>query len=253
MHDEATSATSTPPVSSPSAIAAFRFAFGDPNWMLNALIGWLFSLIPIIGQIVVFGWCAEITQRLARRHPNPIPKLELGDFSYHLNRGVAPFVVALVFQLVVGAVAGVLWGATGAAVMLVGSVAGDPVVTAVVGALLGGLALVVSLLLGPIPGSAQCLAEVSTNVTEGFAVGRVLELARRTYFVQIFQGIVFSFVALALVSLGLVACFVGVYLVTTTLHVAGTHLRWQLYEYYIARGGTAVATPPPLPMPSEVR
>ncbi|HEX5035113.1 MAG TPA: hypothetical protein VFW62_11600, partial [bacterium] len=88
-----------PPSGGIQFIQAFRFLFDQPNALINILLAAVMQIIPIVGGIVLMGWYCEIIQRLIKRHPSPIPKLDFGDFVYWLGRGVVPFLVVFLLTL----------------------------------------------------------------------------------------------------------------------------------------------------------
>ncbi|HCU26047.1 MAG TPA: hypothetical protein DF383_13600, partial [Deltaproteobacteria bacterium] len=82
--------------------AALKFFITDKNFLNNALIGSLYTLIPIIGPMILMGWHCEIIQRLVKRHSNPIPKIDFNDYVYFLGRGAVPFLSVFLFSLPFG-------------------------------------------------------------------------------------------------------------------------------------------------------
>ena len=42
---------------------AFSYVFEDKDWLSKILIAGLISLIPIVGQLYLFGWMIEIVRR----------------------------------------------------------------------------------------------------------------------------------------------------------------------------------------------
>src|SRR5690606_29145273 len=114
-----------PPPEKIEVMRAVKFLISDPvdgktNWLYATLV----QLIPVVGPITMLGWQAEITQRLARRHPKPIPKFDFGDFTHYLTRGLIPFLAQLItvlpiifiwyiFLFVASILVGIIGGAIG--------------------------------------------------------------------------------------------------------------------------------------------
>lgn len=46
--------------------SSFSFVFKDPDWVKKLLIMGLVTLIPVLGQLVLMGWMAEVLRRTAR-------------------------------------------------------------------------------------------------------------------------------------------------------------------------------------------
>jgi hypothetical protein len=66
----------------------------SPDWFSRVLLTGLITLIPIVGTIVVYGWTLALVERLRGRWRELPPP----GFDY-MERGVAPFVVFLVYGL----------------------------------------------------------------------------------------------------------------------------------------------------------
>jgi len=84
----------SPPVpsSAPDLGAAIKMPFDDPQWISKGLImGLIYMFLPILGWLVVFGWCREIYER-TRRGEGGLPDL---DFGRHLSGGIAPLVAVM--------------------------------------------------------------------------------------------------------------------------------------------------------------
>jgi len=83
-----------PPVRStaPDLGAAIKMPFEDPQWISKGLImGLIYMFVPVVGWLVVFGWCREIYER-TRRGEAGLPDL---SFGRHMSEGVAPFVAVM--------------------------------------------------------------------------------------------------------------------------------------------------------------
>lgn len=50
---------------------AFSYVFKDRDWLKKISILALVSLIPILGQIVVYGWMMNIAKRVMNHDPAP--------------------------------------------------------------------------------------------------------------------------------------------------------------------------------------
>jgi len=83
---------------------SFAWPFQDQQFFSKILVQGLITLIPIVGWIATFGWFMMIIDnyRAGRR--------ELPPAGFHLERGIAIFVVYLVWAIVFGIPGGVLQG-----------------------------------------------------------------------------------------------------------------------------------------------
>jgi Protein of unknown function (DUF4013) len=91
---------------------SFGWAFRDPQWPGKMLLQGLIAIIPIVGWIAMTGWLMMAFEN-ARGGRNELPPA-----GFHLERGIAIFVIFLVYGLVLSIPAIVLYiigGATAGA------------------------------------------------------------------------------------------------------------------------------------------
>lgn len=83
---------------------AFSWPFADREWLSKMLIQGLIAIIPIIGSIALLGWLLMTVDnyRAGRR--------ELAPAGFHLERGVALWVVLLVYVFVLFLPGGIVNG-----------------------------------------------------------------------------------------------------------------------------------------------
>jgi hypothetical protein len=76
---------------------AITYPFDDDEWLQKLGLGVLIQLIPIVGAFVLQGWSLEISRRVKRNDPTPLPNWQtFGDF---LREGFLIFVAQLIYQL----------------------------------------------------------------------------------------------------------------------------------------------------------
>ncbi len=223
--------------------------FKDPNAKNNLLIGFVFMIIPIVGSIAVQGWYCEIMQRLLRKHPNPVPKLQFSDFGHYISRGLMPFLVGLVGGVAMAFLVGV--------VAFIGIfIAGLLMYAnewlgffATLGVYL--LIFVVQFLVSVILCIPVTFAEISENFAKSFdfkKIKAVLKMTWSKYAVGLFLIVLIAF---PLYFAGLLLCGMGVYLSIFILLFMGFYLRAQIYQYYLSQGGEPVEMKPAQVIPSE--
>lgn len=78
-------------------VKALSFPFDDDEWLKKLGIATLVQLIPILGQIVLQGWSFEISQRVKRGSPEPLPGWD--QFGDLLSKGFTVFIANLVYQI----------------------------------------------------------------------------------------------------------------------------------------------------------
>jgi hypothetical protein len=203
---------------------AFSFIFEDRDWIQKVGLAALVTLIPIIGQIFLAGWMLEITLRVIRKDPVPLPEL---DFGKNLTRGFQSLVVTLVYSLPAIALSLLF--------VLIAFLTGD-LSSNQPGALFWIsfacfmiLALVYSLVIALIQPAALANMVDHNELSAGLRFGEVIALFRAsplTYVITILCVILANLVA----SVGTIACFVGV-VFTAALAAAFTgHLYGQAYN-----------------------
>jgi len=216
---------------------AFSFVFKDRDWLKKIAIMALVGLIPIIGQIVVYGWAMNIAKRVMDNDPNPLADL---DFGGDLSRGFMGFVISFVYSLpviLVSSVSGIFDSLT----TMSDSNAAIGVYTAIV-VCFGLVALVFGLILAVLIPAALCRYLDTGSLSSAFDFGEVFKLVRLnigTYLIVLLG----TFVAGIAGSLGFIACVIGVMLTYAySLAVTG-HLYGQAYAE-ATRNKMIVEVPP---------
>lgn len=233
-----------------SVLGSFGFA---KSQLSDSLLALVFMIIPIAGPIALGGWFAEMMQRMVRRHPRPLPKISFDDFGHYLARGVPTFVVSFAFAFVFYFVAMFAMFIGGFSGGVMAAVTHEPALS-MVGFAFGGLLLMVVLAFaGPVLEAAVLRAELSEDIGEALSPAKVWPMARKIFWRVLVKNIVFSFVAVGCALLGLLVCFVGVYIAAIVIRIAGAHLRGQVYLEYVANGGEPVPLKPVQVLPSEAR
>lgn len=215
------------------------FVFKKQNWVMNTLLCVVCMLIPVIGPIVLLGYMYEVFDTL---HRDPTHK-DYPDFSFerftaYLTRGIWPFIVQLIAQAVMMVPMFVAY----LIAMFVSAAFAEKAGIVVVFAWLGYVA--VAMIAGVVIGLVMWPAQLHAGY------GRQLDFAGMIAFIKEFfkkvgkelvLSLLFLFVAgIVLIPLGLVACCVGVWFVAVLLVYSQFHLKSQLYELYLQRGGTPI-------------
>lgn len=242
-----------PPPEKIEVMRAVKFLTSDPvdgrsNWLYATLI----QLIPVVGPIVMLGWQAEVTQRLVRKHPKPIPKFDFSDFTHYLGRGVVPFLAQLLSVLPILVVWYILMFVGGMLAGIVGGATGVPELSMLLfllTMLIGYFSLLT--LMAVFVSAIMLRAELTEDFGKTFALGAVFRYAGKTWKRALGYGIVLGLIGFGLVLLGMVACFIGLYFVIPILTFANIHLRYQIYAAYLAEGGEPIPLKEPQVPPSE--
>lgn len=234
-----------------SVLDALRFPFSDANWTNNLLISSVFMFIPLVGPLANAGWHAEIHQRLARRHANPIPRLEFSDLMHYMSRGAASFFVALILMLPMGLISylGIIVAVFGGAA--VGAAVNEPLVMAVVWILIGLLGFMFMSLAMMMVHAAQARAELTEDLGQSISPGNLFRFLGKTWGTVLVSSMLFALVSMLMFFAGYLMCVFGLYPAMVVVTIAASHLRWQFYERYLTRGGAPFALKEPQQLPSE--
>jgi hypothetical protein len=237
-------------------IDALKFIFTADNAWSNIFTVSLLLLIPIVGQITMYGWFCEIMQRLARNHPRPIPEFKFSDFTHYLSRGVSPFVTQMLltmpFSMFMGAIGGMLGFAMAITTRTSHHSHGEPPM-----ALLAvyGVVILLSILMGPfiaiVINAGVVRAELAEDLGKALSLSGILNYVKVTWFTTLYSSFLFGFLAFFVVMLGMLCCYVGIFPAMVIVSTGMTHLRFQIYQSYLAKGGAPLELKAPQAIPSE--
>ena len=244
-----------PPPEKIEVMRAVKFVLSDQqNWKAHVLYAALLQfIVPIVGPITLLGWQAEISQRLVRNHPRPIPKFDFGDFMHYLQRGLTPFLVQLVVMLPMV----MLWYGCFVAGMfasgLLAAAVGIPELFPVFFGLVAILAYFFLILFMVVfVGAFLLRAELTEDFSKSLSFGAVWRYCGATWKRSLGYGVLLAMLTFGMALLGIVACFIGLYFVVAFMSFAGMHLRYQIYAHYLAEGGEPIELKPVQVLPSEM-
>ena len=211
---------------------AFSYPFRSPGWFGTIVLQGLILIIPIIGQIALLGWLLKNMDNLREG------RQELAPAGFHLGRGIHLFGAELVYGIALYIIPGILEG-VGSAVYQNGNGSGAGLVLLTLGYLLNVVAgLLLAFLL-----SAVILVTHEQGFSGAMNVGGVWRLATLNVGNTIVAGLLII-VAQILGAVGIVLCFIGVFLTQPYGHavMAGV-VDW----YRRTQAQRAPATPGPAP------
>jgi hypothetical protein len=236
-----------------SVIRGVKWVFESPDWKNNLLLGMVFVLIPIAGPLALSGWLCEVHQRLVRRHPNPVPKIDFSDFGTYITRGIAVFVVGLIFGIPIGILFYVFGAAAAFGAIAAGSAADEPLVAVGV-AVVGGIFVFLFLFMfSVVINAAQTRAELTEDLGSALSLGKIMSYAKATFGTVLWKNITFGIVAFGIALVGMLLCYFGLYPAIVIIQIAALHLRWQIYADYLAKNGEPIPLKAPQTLPSEAR
>ncbi len=203
---------------------AFRFPFGDTNWVSKLLIGTLVSLVPILNFAAV-GYAADVTRDVAGGRETPLP--EWNNFGNTWVRGLKMTVIQLLYTLPIYVLSCPLFIAVAAA----GANSPDGELTAAATLLLGCGTLVLMLIglaLAPIIIAASSRFAVTDRFGEALP-GPTLAMLRGNWRPWIMA---FLFVIAASLLVGVVsACSFGLLAIPLVFYVQLVFANWYAQAY----------------------
>ena len=228
-----------PPSSLPhdvSVVESIRWSFAGVG-IGNLGIGLLLLFIPMVGGVLLMGWMAETHRRLALRIGPAVPKFKFADFGNYLMSGLPPFAVQMAVTFVAMIPLTFVAGAGVAfAVVATPKSEPNPILLAVTFGIVGLVCVVVAFLVSGLTMSMMTRGELTGSIKEAFNLRDTWTYMKRNFWALLGHHMLLGLLALPLMLLGVLAFFVGIYIVAVALQFASLHLRWQIYERDVARG-----------------
>ncbi|MBI5531908.1 MAG: DUF4013 domain-containing protein [Deltaproteobacteria bacterium] len=251
-----------PPYGDPPAeqgieyFAALKFIFSQQNAWSSILLLTVLLFIPVVGQIVMYGWQCEILQRLERRDPKPIPEFSFSDFTHYLSRGVTPFVTQILLTMPFSVVFGALGGISAMVAMVatrgMHHTRGEPpwAVLSVYGVVML-LSLASAPFIAILMNAGLVRAELTEDLGKTLSFSALLAYIKRTWATTFVASFLYGLLASFVILLGLLCCYFGLFPASIIVATGMVHLRFQIYQKYLARGGDPIPVKPPVQLPSE--
>jgi hypothetical protein len=234
-------------------VEPFTYLFHQRHLGMTLLVGSVLFLVPVVGPIVVMGWCVLLHRALAEGR-REVPPLGFEDFSRLLDLGLGPFLVSLlvslgmfVVLLPLLAVPAVVVGVAMPRLASAGEGEAVLLVVLLVAALAALVLLVVGYLVAMVHKAALIRAELTPEMGAAIASlrwsairGFLRVCPRELFFASVAHGLgssLLTFVGLALGS-------IGVYPAVVVSQAAGAHFRAQIYRVYLERGGEPLPVSP---------
>ena len=232
----------------PSIMDAYRFVTSQRDWVMNGVLAVVFAIIPLVGPISLEAWLAEFGQRLVRRHPQPLPKLDFNDFTHYMSRGFSIFVANLLLGLIVAIPMVMLYVASVAAIFVGGAALKGPGAAI----MMGLVVLIAPFVIMPLTlfvQFARWRVELTEQIGDAFQVGKTWQFMRAMWWPALKGLLVFALCTMVVMCIPLINYFVIIGVGNLVL----THFRWQLYEAYVAGGGEPIPVKGPVQIPSEAK
>jgi hypothetical protein len=207
---------------------AFAFPFDDGEWVKKILIGGLVTLIPVVGSFIVYGYMLEVTRRSFAGSDGELP--EWDDLGGMLASGFFLWLAYMVWFLPI-----ILLIICAAFVIIFSGLASGS------DALIGISFLFMFMVLMPLIFLVSILAAVIQPLLLAryalerrfgalFEFGAILAEVRLIGLVPLLLMLVTVLAAQSLASLGMIACFVGIYFTSFYASLVMAHAGGQVYR-----------------------
>jgi hypothetical protein len=210
---------------------AFTYVFEDPDWIKKILIAGVLLIIPIVGWLFLGGWMLETVRRVMRGDQSPLA--DWSDFGGLLMKGLQVFVVGFVFSLPV-----IVLSACPQALVAVAQESADETTVQALSMVVmcfSCISLAYNIFLALFMPAALGNMAAHDSLGAAFRLGEVFGLLRSAIgaYVIVFLG---SIVAGIIASLGLIACFIGVFFTMAYATAVNAHLYGQAYNQATGKG-----------------
>jgi hypothetical protein len=234
-------------VPKPQYFAALNSFFEHPDWGNTLLLGSLCMLIPVINNMIMFGYRYEIVEMKVRFPDQLYPKFDFNRFSQYLTRGIWPFLIDFAIQFVINIPLQIsVWIMIG-----LGNLAGNSESRVLVVVMAIGIPLFILLFIVLLIGLQVLLIPVTLRAGLSQDFGQALKFPWiKDFLIKVgYQALLFNLFMLAIGSVlfiaGYLACCVGV--IPVVFFLMGpvmAHYQGQLYRMYLAKGGEPIPLKP---------
>jgi hypothetical protein len=211
---------------------AFSYVFEDADWLKKVGIAAVFMLIPFIGQFIVAGWGFYITRNVIRREEEPLAGWsDIGDM---IVKGLQVVIIGFAYALPIILVSACTGGLTG----FLQDSGDDTVVSliAIFSICLSCFSILYGLFLGLVVPAALGNFAAKGEFGAAFRFSEIFGLVRAApgpYILVILGAFVAGFIAM----LGIIACFIGVFVTSAYAAAVNGHLQGQAYNAAIEAQG----------------
>lgn len=224
---------------------AFHYAMTHPNWIVNCLLLGLVHIIPVVGGVlgpwILLGYVYGDYEHYLRTGQAGPSEVKIEKFMDYLQRGIMPFLAALLCGIGVG---------------LVGMIPTIPIVLSVIflmkdneglgiAVLIVGVLMIIALniLLSMLITPIVFRVGLGGKFEDVFNFGWAMSMVKRVWPQMIMAALASFGASMVLGMLGALICFVGVIPVAGFLGYFNFQLQRQLYEIFVTQGGEPISLP----------
>lgn len=237
---------STPQPRKLTFLPAFRYVFENPDWFPSMVFGTIFSFLPVLGEVAMWGYSYEIIEALYRRPNATYPKFEFKRLGEYCMRGVWPYILACTVGAIIGILFQVVYQVVfqGGLMLWMSNQQVAAIVTAIVAPIIAVGVLIVSIGVAVGTGPFLIRAGLTQDIRLIFRLAWIKGYWQRVWVQQILAFLFLAAATIVLRSLGCLLFGIGFFAAYFVLWIAGTHLQWQIYEIYLERGGEPIVLQP---------
>ena len=212
---------------------------GTNNLLMGSLCMFTTSFIPIVGQIVLMGYQAEVAEDLEKDHDiSDHTNFEFNRFSQYLGRGVWVFLIQLILFAVIMLTAMI---SIGTGLLIYALLPGD------IGPFVGiGVGFLLYMILATMVTMFTWPMTLHVQLSRGFYFGSALRFS--TSFIKKLSGqllvslLAHMFITSILMVAGMLVFCIGIFPAATISLMAQEHFMIQLYRIYLNEGGDPIGS-----------
>jgi hypothetical protein len=227
---------------------AWKYPFESPQWVVTVLFLTaalvLSGFIPILPFLIVYGYQFEVIEGLHRSGGRSYPEFNIDRFAEYLVRGVWVMLVAMLGALALTPVILIILGGGVGLMIAVAAAAGSEDAAAVV----FGAGLPVLVLLIVLVGAALNVflfplllrAGLTQDFGAAFSFDWIKSFISKTWKEMILGTLFLAATGTLAIIAGTLLCCIGTYPAMALTALAQSHMFYQFYDLFLARGGEPI-------------
>jgi hypothetical protein len=223
---------------------AWKYVFHSTQWVVTVLFITVAMFVPILGPLVVYGYQFEVVEGLHRSGGRSYPDFNLDRFADYLVRGVWVFLAMLLGGLALAPIYLLVLGCGAGGMIAVAAAAGsEDAAKAVFGAglpLLIGLMVILALPLNVLLVPLVIRAGLTQDFGATFNFDWIKSFLSKTWREMILGTLFLAATGMLAGWAGALVCCVGAYPAAALVILAQSHIFYQFYAIFLARGGEPV-------------
>jgi hypothetical protein len=231
-------------------LVAFRYVFENPEWFVGIVLASLCFFIPVLGQVAIWGFFYEVVESLHRQPDSIYPKFDFKRFGQYCVRGVWPFVLMQAVQVTLQLILQlpIQFSFQGMIILLATNTQVGAIVLGIGAPLIILFLIVLGIAVSLLTAPMLLRAGLMQDIRQVFRLQWFKGYWKRVWVEEIMSALYLMIACAVLLPLGCLLFCVGFFAAWVVILVAGAHMKWQIYEIYLERGGEPI---PLHPLPAE--